>query len=123
MKKANNLKDKSFQFALDSIKLCLWLQNRKEFIISKQLFRSSTSVGAQVREAEYAESNADFIHKLSIAQKEINGSIYWLELLEKSDLIIISEFHQIHFKAVEILKILISVITKLKNKKQITTNN
>jgi four helix bundle protein len=122
MKKANNLKEKSFQFALDIIKLSQTLLNKKEYIISKQLIRSGTSVGAQIREAEFAESRADFIHKLSLAQKEINESIYWLEILQKSEWITIEEFNPIHFKAIEILKILISIITKVKNKKLITNN-
>ena len=92
-----------------------------EFILSKQLIRSGTSVGAQIREAEYAQSDADFIHKLSIAQKEINESIYWLELLQKSDWISVEDFNPIHFKGIEILKILISIIKKLKSKR-LTTN-
>jgi four helix bundle protein len=120
MKKANNLKEKSFQFSLDAIQLYKVLINKKEFILSKQLIRSSTSVGAQIREAEYAQSNADFIHKLSIAQKEINESIYWLEILQKSEFITTQEFNLIYFKAIEILKILISIIKKLKSKKLIT---
>jgi four helix bundle protein len=120
MKKDNNLKEKSFQFSLDAIQLYKVLINKKEFILSKQLIRSSTSVGAQIREAEYAQSNADFIHKLSIAQKEINESIYWLEILQKSEFITTQEFNLIYFKAIEILKILISIIKKLKSKKLIT---
>jgi four helix bundle protein len=121
MTKQNNLKDKSFQFALQTIQLCQSLYDKKEFILSKQLIRSGTSVGAQIREAEYAQSDADFIHKLSIAQKEINESIYWLELLQKSDWISVEDFNPIHFKGIEILKILISIIKKLKSKR-LTTN-
>jgi four helix bundle protein len=121
MKRDNNLKEKSFQFALESIQLCQNLYDKKEFILSKQLIRSATSVGAQIREAEYAQSNADFIHKLSIAQKEINESIYWLEILQKSNWISVENFNPIHFKAIEILKILISIIKKLKSKR-LTTN-
>jgi len=76
------IRDKSFAFALQVIKLFQFLQHeKKEFIMSKQLMRSGTAIGALVREAEYAESKADFIHKMAIAQKEANETGYWLELL------------------------------------------
>ena len=77
----NVIKIKSFSFALKIIKLCKFLSlERKEFVVSKQLLRSGTAVGALVREAEQAESRLDFIHKLAIAQKESNESDYWIEL-------------------------------------------
>ena len=78
----NIIKNKSFAFAVRVVKLFQYLQTEKrEFVLSKQLLRSGTSVGAMVREAEHSESKADFVHKLAIAQKEINETIYWLELL------------------------------------------
>lgn len=81
------LKDKSYSFAVRIVNLFKFLQNeKKEYILSEQLMRSGTSVGALVREAEFAESKADFIHKLAIAQKECSESIYWLELLQDTDL-------------------------------------
>lgn len=80
--KENVIKAKSFGFAIRIVKLFQYLQTeKKEYILSKQLLRSGTGVGAWVREAEHSESKADFVHKLAIAQKEINGTIYWLELL------------------------------------------
>ena len=82
----NIVKDKSFSFALRVVKLYQFLnQEKKEFVLSKQLLRSGTAIGALVREAEQAESKLDFIHKLAIAQKEANETEYWLELLHKSD--------------------------------------
>ena len=76
----NVIKNKSFTFAIRVVKLYQFLsESKKEYILSKQLLRSGTSVGAMVREAEHAESKADFKHKMAIAQKEINESIYWLE--------------------------------------------
>src|SRR5690242_10108812 len=79
--KENLLKDKSFMFAIRIIKLYKYLcDEKKEFVLSKQVLRCGTSVGALVREAEHAESKADFVHKLAISQKEINETIYWLEL-------------------------------------------
>ncbi|MFO0109807.1 MAG: four helix bundle protein, partial [Alphaproteobacteria bacterium] len=86
MKQDNIVREKSFEFAIRVVKLSKGLaEERKEFIMSKQLLRSGTSVGAMVREAEHAESKNDFIHKLGIAQKEINETIYWLELLRATD--------------------------------------
>jgi four helix bundle protein len=77
----NLIKKKSFNFAIRIVKLNQYLQaDKKEYVLSKQLLKSGTSVGAMVREAEHSESKLDFIHKLSIAQKEINETIYWLEL-------------------------------------------
>jgi len=78
----NIIKTKSFNFALRIVKLFQFLNTeKKEFVLSKQLLRSGTSISALVRESEQAESKADFIHKLAIAKKEANESDYWLELL------------------------------------------
>ncbi len=78
----NPLRDKSFQYALRIVKLFKFLkEERNELILSKQLLRSGTSVVANIREAQNAQSDADFIHKLPISQKECDESIYWLELL------------------------------------------
>jgi four helix bundle protein len=80
--KENTVKDKSFVFALRVIKLAKYLENKKrEFVLSRQVLRSGTAIGALVREAEHAESRADFIHKMSIALKEAHETLYWLELL------------------------------------------
>ena len=76
--KKNIIKDKSFDFAVRIVRLCqILVTDKNEFVLSKQLLRSGTSVGAMVREAEHAESKPDFKHKLSIAQKEINETIYY----------------------------------------------
>jgi len=74
----------TFEFALDIIKYCEELQEDKKFIIANQLLKSGTSIGANIREAQNAESKADFIHKFKIAAKEIEESIYWLELCKFS---------------------------------------
>ncbi|WP_316928177.1 four helix bundle protein [Cyclobacterium marinum] len=75
--KENIVKSKSFTFAVKTVRIYQFLcEQRKEFILSKQLLRSGTSVGAMIRESEHAESRKDFIHKLAIAQKEINETIY-----------------------------------------------
>ncbi len=89
-------------------------ETKKEFVLSKQLLRSGTSIGALVREAEHAESKSDFKHKMSIAQKEINESIYWLELLKETDYLTIEQFQSINTDAVEIIKLLTSIIKSTK---------
>lgn len=77
-----DIKERSFDFALNTIRTCKYLKEKhREFIITNQLFRSATSVGANMREAKNAESKADFIHKLAICQKECDESVYWMELL------------------------------------------
>lgn len=113
--KQSNISNKTFQFALNSVSLYQYLiSEKKEQILSKQLLRCSTSVGAMIREAEYAESKADIIHKMAVAQKEINESLYWLELLYKTKYLVVFEF-QNHFNdATEILKIITSILKKMK---------
>jgi four helix bundle protein len=86
--KENVVKNKSFAFALRVVKLAKFLQNeKKEFVLSKQVLRSGTAIGALVREAEHAESKADFTHKMNIALKEANETLYWLDLLHQAEYI------------------------------------
>jgi len=87
MKTNNAVKDKAFDFALDMISLFKIHQEKKEFIISKQLLRSGTSIGANINEAMAGQSKRDFISKMSIASKESRESGYWLELLDKSQMV------------------------------------
>ena len=116
-KKPNIVKDKSFAFALRIIKLCKYLiEEKREFVLSKQLLRSGTSVGALVRESEHAESKADFIHKMAIAQKEANESEYWIELLFQSGYLEKKQYHSISDDVNELLKIISSIILTAKGK-------
>ncbi|OQA94618.1 MAG: hypothetical protein BWY22_02412 [Bacteroidetes bacterium ADurb.Bin217] len=120
--KENILKDKSLAFAIRIVRLYQYLcEEKKEFVLSKQLLRSGTSVGAMVREAEHSESKDDFKHKLAIAQKEINETLYWLELLQKTSYISEQQFESIHIDAIEIIKLLTSIIKTVK--KTLTINN
>jgi len=115
--KKNVVKDKSFAFALRIVRLFNYLQSeKKEFIMSKQLMRSGTAVGALIREAEHAESKADFIHKMAIAQKECNETAYWLELLHQSEYLSNKEFEAIISEQIEISKLLASIIITSKEK-------
>jgi four helix bundle protein len=118
--KENAIKIKSFAFAIRIVRLYQYLcDKKKEYVISKQLLRCGTGVGALIRESEQAESRADFRHKLSIAQKEINETIYWLELLRATDYLGESEFKSISLNAVEIIKILTSIIKSTKSNSKI----
>ena len=86
--KENLLRDKSFAFALRTIKLNKYLvSEHHEYTLSKQVLRSGTSIGANVEESIHAQSKSDFVHKLSIAQKEACETSYWLRLLKESDFI------------------------------------
>ena len=111
------IKDKSFAFAVRIVRLYKHLcENKKEFVLSKQLLRSGTAVGALVREAQNAESQKDFIHKLGIAQKECDETNYWLELLKETDYLTDKEFESINSEATELLKMIRSAIITSKKK-------
>lgn len=115
--KENVLLSKSFVFAIRIIKLYKYLSSdKKEYVLSKQLLRSGTAVGALVREAQNAESKKDFIHKLSIAQKECDETSYWVELLKETEYLNSGEFESIHQNAIELLKIIKSSILTIKQK-------
>ena len=116
MMKENVVKNKSFAFAVRVIKLHQFLcEQKKEYILSKQLLRSGTSVGAMVREAEHAETKNDFKHKMGIAQKEINETIYWLELLKETNYITQEQFESINSDAIEIIKLITAILKSTKN--------
>lgn len=118
MGRKNVIKEKSYSLALRIVKLHQYLSTEKrEFVLSKQLLRSGTSIGAMVREAEHAESKADFIHKLNIGLKEANESLYWLELLKDSEYISNLEYDSLNKDATEVLKLLVSIIKTSKQKK------
>lgn len=115
--KENILKDKTLLFAIKIVNLYKFLSNeQKEYVLSKQVLRSGTSVGAMIREAEFGQSRLDFIHKLSIAQKEINETIYWLELLNKTDYLPNDSYESITRDATEIIKLITSSLKTAKSK-------
>ena len=107
--KENVVKVKSF--ALRVVKLAKHLQTeKKEFVLSKQVLRSGTAIGALVREAEHAEIKPDFSHKMNIALKEANETLYWLELLHEAEYITDKSFESIQSDSEELLKILMSIV-------------
>jgi four helix bundle protein len=117
--KKNIIREKSFEFAVAIVNLGRDLQvSQKEYVLSRQLLRSGTSIGANVRESGNAQSNADFIHKLSIAQKETDETCYWLELLKATDYLDNQKFDLLHNQCLEILKIIKSIIITKKKQGQ-----
>ena len=115
MQKDNIIQVKSFDFALSIIKLYKVLCKQSEFIISKQLLRSGTGIGANIEEALAAESKKDFIHKMSISLKEARETKYWLRLLNESELVELTPDSQIQ-DINEIINILTSIIKTSQNK-------
>lgn len=108
MWKENIILDKTFEFSLKIIELYKILYDSWEWVISRQLLKSWTSVWANVIESNSWESRKDFIHKMSIALKEANETLYWLLLLEKSDLIVFNSDYYISF-----IREIIAILTKI----------
>jgi four helix bundle protein len=110
------LKDKTYAFALRTVKLCRYLvSEQKEYVLSKQVLRSGTAIGALVAEAEFAQSKPDFINKLSVALKEANETSYWLNLLRDGDYISKEAYASIHPQVKELIKLLVSSIKTSKD--------
>ncbi|MDR1714624.1 MAG: four helix bundle protein [Prevotella sp.] len=108
---------KSYAFAVKIVNLIQFLQKEKsEYVLSKQVLRSSTAVGALIREAEFAQSKSDFVHKLSIALKEANETDYWICLLKDTNYISVSEYESLASDCSELIYILISSVKTVKNK-------
>jgi four helix bundle protein len=114
--KDNVIKEKSYAFALRVIKAYRYLhREQREFVLSKQMLRSGTAIGALVREAEHAQSKADFISKMSIALKEANETAYWLMLLKDSDFIDGKSFLSIYGDCDELISLLVSIVKTSKS--------
>ena len=109
--------EKSYRFAIRIVNLYKWLcEEKKEYVLSKQLLRSGTAIGALLKEAEHGQSKSDFLNKVNIALKEANESAYWLMLLKDTGYIIEKEFDSIKKDAEELIKILVSIVKTTKNK-------
>lgn len=109
--KENVLRKKSLTFAVRIVNLSKYLrENKKEFTLSDQVLRSGTAIGAMICEAERSESTPDFIHKLKIAEKEANETLYWLELLKETQYITQTEYNSINDNTIELIKMLVSSI-------------
>ncbi len=110
----NIIEIKSFNFAVRIVRLNKYLCKKSEYTLSNQLLRSGTSIGANVSEAEQAQSTADFISKMSIALKETSETKYWLRLLNETDYISNTQFQSIFEDCIELEKILVSIIKSTK---------
>ena len=116
-KKARDIRERSFEYALRAIKLYQFLQEGKDgagWVLSKQYLRSATSIGANLEEAQSGQSKADFIHKMSIAQKEARESLYWLRLLAKSEILSTNRLEPLIQETEELIAIITSIIRKTK---------
>ena len=112
---ANIIEQKSFEFAVRIVNLYKHLsETKKEFVLSKQLLRSGTSIGANIAEAEQAQSTADFVSKMSIALKEASETKYWIRLLASTSYLTEAESVSILNDCVELEKILVSIIKSTK---------
>ena len=106
----------SKKFALRIVKLYIYLKDeRKEYVMSKQIYRCGTSIGANIAESQFAQSDADYINKLSIALKEAAETIYWLELLHETDLISPKQYESMLNDAKTITGTLVNIVNKIKN--------
>ena len=112
----NAIEEKSFHFAVRIVKLCKYLQEeKKEYILSKQLMRSGTSIGANVIESQQAQSRADFVSKLNIALKEAVETNYWIRLLQASDYLTDPEYTSVIRDCRELEKLLTAIIKTTRN--------
>ena len=111
----STVEQKSFHFAIRIVKLYKHLRSeKKEFVLSKQLLRSGTSIGANIAESQQAQSRADFVSKLNIALKESVETEYWLRLLAATDYLSETEFESIHADCHELIKMLTAIIKSTK---------
>ena len=111
----NAVREKSYRFAVRIVKLCRFLKNeKKEHIMSRQLLRSGTSVGANVAEAQHAQSRQDFLAKLNIALKEAAETDYWLRLLYETEYLTERQFKSIYEDCDEVESLLVSIVKSVK---------
>ena len=115
--RAEDIRKRSFEYTLRAIKLYRFLQERRDgagWILGKQFLRSASSIGANIEEAQAAESRSDFIHKMGIARKEARESAYWLRILAESNLVSKNRIQPLIAETDEILSVLTSIILKTK---------
>jgi four helix bundle protein len=114
----NVVKEKSYQFSIKIVETCIYLsKEKKEFVLSKQLMRSGTSVGANIEEAIAASSPKDFINKLTIANKEARETSYWLNLLKDTGFLKIDQFDDLQNRCLELRRLISSIIISTKRNK------
>ncbi|MBO5252186.1 MAG: four helix bundle protein [Bacteroidaceae bacterium] len=116
MYKDNIIREKSYAFAIRIVNAYKFLaEGKREFVLSKQLLRSGTAVGALVAEAVHAQSGADFLDKMNIALKEANETEYWLSLLKDTNYIEMNQYESIDKDCKELVALLVSIVKSMKN--------
>ena len=110
----NIIEEKSFDFAIRIINLYKFIKKQNEFVLSKQILRSGTAIGALIKEAEFAQSRADFVNKMQIALKEANETSYWIDLLFKTNFIDDKMYESINNDIKEIISILVKIVKNSK---------
>ena len=116
MDKGNIIRDKSYAFAIRIVNAYKFLiENKKEFVLSKQLLRSGTAIGALVAEAIHAQSGPDFLNKMNVALKEANETKYWLALLKDTDYIEEIQYESISNDCKELVALLVSIVKSMKD--------
>jgi len=108
--KESVIKTKSFNFALSIIDLYKLLNDKKEYVLSKQILRSGTSIGANIEEASAAQTKKDFVYKMSISSKEARETLYWLKLIQYSEIIPDANFDKLYEDVEELIKILTAIV-------------
>lgn len=111
------LRDKSYGFAIEIVKMVQEIQKeKKEYVLTKQILRSGTAIGALISEAEYGQSKADFVHKLTISLKEANETHYWLNILHDTNYLEKESFLKLSANCTELVKMLVASINTSKSK-------
>jgi len=121
--KSDRIRERAYAFSLDIIRLYQQIKARNEFVLSKQLLRSGTSIGANIEEASAAQSRKDFIAKMSVASKEARETLYWLRVLRDSNICPLKELAGMIEESQEIIKMLTAIVKTSQTKKQFKTNN
>jgi four helix bundle protein len=116
--KSAKVKERAYAFSLDIIRLYQQIKAQNEFVLSKQVLRSGTSIGANIEEASAAQSRKDFIAKMSVASKEARETLYWLRLLRDSNICTEKELAGIIAESQEIIKMLTAIVKTTQTKKQ-----
>ena len=119
MEKVYDIRERTLEYSIRAVKLCKALQENKDkaaWVIGKQYLRSATSIGANLQEGYSGESNADFVHKYCIAQKEARESLYWLRILDGAEIFSTDKLKPIKNETDEIIAIITSIIVKVKKK-------
>ena len=115
MDKDNVIRDKSYAFAIRVVNAYKYLsENKREFVLTKQLLRSGTAIGALVAEAHHAQSTADFLNKMNVALKEANETLYWLSLLKNTEYLEEKYFESIYLDCNELVAMLVSIVKTVK---------